>query len=510
MPPGNQFPGVRDVLLLSLLWPVVCALQQPHSHNAYPSQRQDLEVSSSRWNLPAADSINTAVSEDTHTKKKNERSSSTSNVSALATRSPAEINHPAVRPPPAQKPVSASGLTTRHELARSLRDWQVEDILLLATVDGTIYARDRTTGAEKWRLGNAELGLPDKPIVETTYHAHNKSVDENGGEFEDALWIVEPSQDGNIYMYVPDTGSGIQRLPFTVRQLVEKSPFASPGHPSVEYNAEKRTMLYTIDAATGKILKRSGTMLSMINDDQSCKNINPLQSLDDEECERIGKLRLGRNEYTIGVQDGTTGQQISTIKYSEWVLNNLDVDLQGQHREAMDSKYVYTRHDGSIYGLDVSSAEKYTSLYHSKLDSPVARVFDIVRRLGDDSEDASLVVLPQPLAPSLEGLDGLQDPGNERIFVDCTKDGSWYALSEHNYPAVTDGATRSSWTGGDPWPVPFSTWPNLSERQRKEFAGVHFLDYTVRMPGERRIDAPRDTPGLPTTPQSDAPRIDSK
>lgn len=36
--------------------------------------------------------------------------------------------------------------------ARDLQDWEVEDFVLLATVDGSVWARDRKTGKHKWRM----------------------------------------------------------------------------------------------------------------------------------------------------------------------------------------------------------------------------------------------------------------------------------------------------------------------------------------------------------------------
>src|SRR4029077_20097501 len=60
-------------------------------------------------------------------------------ASALATLALAGSGR-AVRAPPAQANPSA-GLVPQLQ-ARSLQDWEVEDFVLLATVDGTIHARD--------------------------------------------------------------------------------------------------------------------------------------------------------------------------------------------------------------------------------------------------------------------------------------------------------------------------------------------------------------------------------
>jgi hypothetical protein len=71
-------------------------------------------------------------------------------ASAIATLAPATNN--AVRAP---RPVQGSGKSAGISPllhARSLQDWEVEDFVLLATVDGSIHARDRKTGAPRWAL----------------------------------------------------------------------------------------------------------------------------------------------------------------------------------------------------------------------------------------------------------------------------------------------------------------------------------------------------------------------
>ena len=286
---------MRDLLLWSVLIPAfTTALQQQSYYPSASAEQVDAAEALQRRYGAAADSLNTQLSgnhgyrdtyPDNARKTKDER--------ALATVAPADAN-PAVRAPPAQRSsASTAGLNSRLT-ARSLQDWQVEDIILLATVDGSIHARDRKTGLSRWQLESLT------PMVETVYHRNNKSIDENGVEQEDPLWIVEPSQDGSIYMYAPRAGFGMQKLGYTVKQLVELSPYASEGEPAVAYTAEKKNTLYTIDARTGNILKMFGPSGSYSNNDRSCRRVNPLETTDEEECEPIGKLTIGRTEYTIG------------------------------------------------------------------------------------------------------------------------------------------------------------------------------------------------------------------
>lgn len=370
-------------------------------------------------------------------------------------------------------------------------------------------------------------------MVETVYHRHNRSVDENGLEQEDPLWIVEPSQDGSIYVYAPGSGLGMQRLGYTVKQLAEMAPYASDGHPAVTYTAEKKNTLYTVDASTGHILKSFSSAGSLVNEDRSCRRVNPLESLDDEECEPIGTLTLGRTEYTIGIQDYRTGEQISTIRYFEWGPNNRDQDLTSKYTHSMDRKYVYTKFDGTVLGLENPTAFS-KPVYRQKLSSPVARIYDLVRPLDDLSGEASLVVLPQPLGPSPNDFNELDPDYQENVFVNCTPDGSFFALSERNYPTVTgmyavpcllrwslantlftptDGAATAQ-CYRDSALVPTFSWP-MSRKERENFTGLHSLAPPVDFetpglepPNRPSIDPPPEVPYEPPIPIPPAVRYD--
>ena len=79
-----------------------------------------------------------------------------------------------------------------------------------------------------------------------------RAFDETQPE-DDFLWIVEPSQDGSLYIYSPGPDAGLQKLGLTVKQLVDQTPYSGI-EPAVTYTARKETTLYTIDARTGSIL----------------------------------------------------------------------------------------------------------------------------------------------------------------------------------------------------------------------------------------------------------------
>ena len=378
----------------------------------------------------------------------------------------------------------SAGLSTPLN-ARSLQDWEVEDFVLLATVDGSIHARDRKTGAARWELEVEEA------MVETTYHTKNNSLlDQTKPEY-DFLWIVEPSRDGDIYIYNQGGVGGLQKLHLTVKQLVaDMSPYESVD-PAVVYNAEKRTKLYTVDATTGVINKVFGSGSGDTpSKEPRCPKPGGLETLDDEECGSRGSFVLGRTEYTITIQNRDTTEPICTLKYSEWGPNTRDGDLHSQYSSTMDNKYVYPLHDGSVFGWDYGQMMERQKSYTQKLSSPVVRVFDVARPLHSDEPDPQLIVLPQPVGPIDTNIYDMFSAKN-RIFVNHTEAGGWFAMSETTYPLVT-GKAKAALCYDKDWQEMASAVQTLTLAQRQEgFVGVHALsEYEARQGSGLTISAP--------------------
>jgi serine/threonine-protein kinase/endoribonuclease IRE1 len=412
--------------------------------------------------------------------------------SALATLAPAST-YDAVRAPPQRKASTSAGLSPLLQ-ARSLQDWEVESFVLLATVDGMIHARDRKTGAERWALQT------DGQMVETIYH-RNQSKSGNPRPLDDFLWIIEPMRDGNIYVYTSQTpDTGLQKLPVTVKQLVEDHSPWSGIEPPVVYNAEKKTELFTIDAATGEIMKYFSSRPTTV-EPSSCRRIDNLGlTMEKEECGSRGTLTLGRIEYTVSIQSSDTSEHICTLRYYEWAPNNRDSDLQSQYLRTMDQRHIYSLHDGRVFGYDHAQMPSKPA-FTRKFSSPVARVFDIARPLHEDSVNISLIVLPQPIEPpSPEFIENEFDTRSSQIYINSTDDGSFYALSEQLYPMVTNGARKAKIYDPDL----YATVPQLKKinlkQQRSVLEGVHSVYGFKNQRTVATISGPLD-------PGSDTPQV---
>ena len=474
-PPRSAVGFGRDILRCFLFFPVITATQLVNDlpEHQLGGQRNADYSGETLWTAVPSESAarakNGEYDQFDHSRIR-DKSSVYTTERAVATLAPANDIF-AVRAPLAQSAGSSAGLSSRHQ-ARSLQDWEVADFVLLATVDGKIYARDRRTGEPRWALE------ADSPMVEITYNEGNASLredDDQTMEDDKLVWIVEPSQDGHLYVYSPEPDFGIQRLGLTIKQLVEDlSPFAGQD-PPVVYTGEKKNTLYTVDAATGNILKMFSSSGASIIDEGSCRRVSGLESLDGEECESVGTLIIGRTEYIVGIQNQNTGELICTIRYFEWGPNNRDRDLQDQHMVTMDNRYIYSKFDGSIFALDRTGKGSQRPAYRQKFSSPVVRVYDIAKPFDADARDSSLVVLPQPFGPTYAG-----DLTSHNVFVNCTKSGSWYAMSEDNYPSVTDGARQAACYEADWLDHSSKKYRNLQSPSKPHLIGVHPMSARFR------------------------------
>ena len=388
--------------------------------------------------------------------------------------------HDAVRAPLASRSTESAAL---HSLstARSLQDWEVENVVLIATIDGAIHARDRRTGQERW-----SLAVPDSPMIETVHHRSNRSTLDEPRPEDDYIFIVEPSKDGDLYIQHRNPAIGLQRLGVTVKSLAAQTP-SWIDDPPLATTAHVDSTLFVIDAASGNVLKQFSSSKMFINDNQegSCKKVNGLE-LDDESCEPFGTLHVGRNQYTVTIASAQSDQILCTLKYTEWTPNTRDTDLQSQHLGTLDNCHIQTYHNGRIMGMDSSKDATKPYRFTHLLESPVARVYDVFRPAENKDGSASLVMLSQPIDLTFHSQKLLTDDvTRSRVFVNQTDAGDWYALSELSYPGVTSHA---------PYANIFRDWrhrdPLDFEEDANDIVGVHALLHDQRpLPSQPLIAA---------------------
>lgn len=315
---------------------------------------------------------------------------------------------------------------------RRLEDWEVEDFVLLATIDGDLYASDRKTGKERWHIS---LG---QPMIETKHYRTNKStIDPDHNMLDQTIWAVEPTRDGQIYMWAPGEEKGLVYTGLTMKRLVEDlSPYENKAL-SLVYTGDKKTTLLTLDAATGRAIKWFGPTAAAAEEYSCPRPQDTVAGLDVEEC-NTGTITLGRTEYTVGISS-TRGFPIATLKYSEWSPNVFDTDLLRQYSTTLDNLYITSRHDGRVYAFDYNRDIDRPHHFIERFPTPIAKAFDIIRPVRESTHDgddnSELVALPQPPLPPREEL---HDAGRDKkIFLNQTA-GNWYALSGKAYPLITN------------------------------------------------------------------------
>ena len=127
------------------------------------------------------------------------------------------------------------------------------DIVLVASVDGKLHALNRTSGVSLWSMASSGSAAPAAfgPLVRTEH----PEVDPDLTDDDDAsreVYIIEP-QTGDIYV-MSSSDSPLQRLPFSMAQLVDMSPFSFSGDEDRRvFVGSKETSLLLIELETGKI-----------------------------------------------------------------------------------------------------------------------------------------------------------------------------------------------------------------------------------------------------------------
>lgn len=128
------------------------------------------------------------------------------------------------------------------------------DVVLVASVDGKLHALNRTSGVTLWSLSSSSNNnIPNSlaPLVRTQHPDHDPDLTDDGSPGLET-YVIEP-QTGEIYVLsTPD--SPLQRLPFTMPQLLDMVPFRySSGGENKLFVGRKETSLVLVELETGRV-----------------------------------------------------------------------------------------------------------------------------------------------------------------------------------------------------------------------------------------------------------------
>ncbi|KAG8950157.1 bifunctional endoribonuclease/protein kinase ire1 [Tulasnella sp. 424] len=321
------------------------------------------------------------------------------------------------------------------------------DVVLLASVDGRFHALNRTTGRMLWSMdqpiANPQVAVTNLKELVLTQHGGLRTTNEFSlDDFDDdpaitETYIIEP-QSGAIFVSPADSKreDPLQRLPFTMQQLVDMSPLRIDHRTFV---GKKRTSLITLDLASGELVE-------VLDPEQQCswgdqptrkrffqsKDEDLLDELDPPGADRA-LVHIGRTEYHVSVY--SHDQVIQNLTYSSYGPNNVDKELQYHWRRTPDNLYHQPTPDGSLLMFKIDEKEPFRSFI--KLKRPIVAVFDAVSIA--DRTDPLILAQPTPALSDLypSRLKELRELSKQDEVTYVGRVGnSLYALSHNTFPLV--------------------------------------------------------------------------
>ncbi|KAL7422169.1 bifunctional endoribonuclease/protein kinase ire1 [Cryptotrichosporon argae] len=285
-------------------------------------------------------------------------------------------------------------------------DADVLPFVIISTLDGALHAVDRATGNVRWTLRDGVEPLVGGGV-------RGKGTEE---------FIVEPLS-GGLYVFEDEdtTAPKVRKLPLSVEQLVELSPFTFPHSPSRVFTGSKQTSLLTLDLRTGQQLDCFSSHTPWnLSGDADRADMCETDALDDLEAHArraADTLFVGRTDYrlTIHSQSAPWASSVASsaaltmgngkgvtqdIVYSTYTPNSYDralADMWAKGERKPDWMRVELGHDGVAVGVREGEGSKWVK----QLGSVGIAVYDVI--LPHSSPSASPVILPQP-PPNVDSL----------------------------------------------------------------------------------------------------------
>lgn len=367
---------------------------------------------------------------------------------------------------------------------RDLSALKLSDILIATDIEGGLHGIDRASGRLLWSIDRPEL----PPLLEIR---HPSSI-------VNETLIVEPYGDGNVFYFNPY--QGLQKLPVSIKHLVEASPLSIKSKIVVDdlgtviedekiYTGSRRTDLYTIDTVTGEIISAfgPGTENKVYNKDK----VECTGYLGTNECENI--VVIGKTNYELTIHSNE--QTLYNVKYSQWQHNTLVNHLASQNLVSRDGVYIAPFKDKSLVAIDTDfNLAKWVC---PNLPAIINNVFDIYIDYSTEEK----VLLPHPH----QIVNDIDDVAEEdfQVYVDLTEDGTWFALSSDYFSSLVNAAPTSKFSLNSRWRQPEIFHDPLLLRM--SIIGVHHLNLQQYRKVLINNEPYSTVPSLPSGPESNYP-----
>ncbi|KAG2366452.1 hypothetical protein BDR07DRAFT_1396011 [Suillus spraguei] len=349
----------------------------------------------------------------------------------------------------------SAGYSSTSSFAEDKEDATLLDIVLVASVDGRFHALNRTSGQKLWSMSHSAHEAPSSlaPLVRTKHPTYDSDLTDDDDAHHE-VYMIEP-QSGDIYVMATPS-SKLQRLSFSMAQLVEMSPFKFARDDDERvFVGKKETSLLSIELETGKVKAINAECPWDPFENFSHKEELDLDELEDymlnKESFMPTEVFIGRTDYQISIftrSNTPNGRKvpIQDLSFSTYGPNNHDNVLQAAYRKTQDSTYIDSLPTGTIVSLKAHendstgpySLQKAQFMWTNHFDSPIVAVFDVL----SSPQKPDPFVLLQPRADFLRGSDvSSLDIDTAYVgLVDETK--SLYVMGVDHFPLTAFGDTE--------------------------------------------------------------------
>ncbi|KAI0372473.1 hypothetical protein BV20DRAFT_964066 [Pilatotrama ljubarskyi] len=343
-------------------------------------------------------------------------------------------------------------------------DLELLDIVLVASVDGKLHALNRTSGAPLWSMAASSDSAPAPaafgPLVRTEHPDRDPEITDDDDPAQE-IYVVEP-QSGDIYvMSSPD--SPLQRLPFSMSQLVDMSPFSFSGDEDRRvFVGKKETSLLLIELETGRIKATVDSECPWAPFEDLAQtpakvDLDELESTDSpKDSFTPNEVFIGRTDYHISIhtrpaRDAGGRSHVQKLAFSTYGPNKQDHGLQTLYHRTADNTYIQSLPTGKIISFKAAPADASDSaasahpIWYRAFSNPIVATFDVLR--SPKRSQPFVLLQPQPrlqdILPSVDLTDAAKHnrlPNLDAAYVGLVEEsGSLYAMSPDRFPLVVFG-----------------------------------------------------------------------